>query len=141
MPTPFSDVYSIFQSKIFDADLALMSEATAEDLQYKYLRSACTRFSECDIDLTDIDIEKATFNQTLPYDVQEILATYMIVEWLSPKIYTADLLQQTMATKDFTLYSQANHIKEIRELRKYALEEAANMVIKYTYKDGVGDLK
>lgn len=141
MSTPFSDVYGVFTSKINDYSLAMLGQELAEETMFRYLQSACNRFTQSAVDLSERDLENKHFIDNVPEEEQEILALYMVAEWLSPKLYTAGLLQQTMTTKDFALYSQANHIKELRGVRADAMREADGMALKYTYRDGVGDLK
>jgi hypothetical protein len=57
----------------------------------------------------------------------------MSVEYLTPKLLTDELLKQTLNSKDYSLYSQANQIKEIRELRDTYQQEANNLMILYTF--------
>lgn len=141
MPTPFADIYDVFTEKINDLSLAIIEQETAEEIMYRYLQSACSKFTQSKVDLYKQDLTNKCFEDDVPREEKEILALYMVAEWLMPRLYTADVLQQTMTTKDFVLYSQANHIKELREVHAYALREAEGMAMKYTYKDGVGDLK
>lgn len=141
MPTPFADIYDVFTEKINDLSLAIIEQETAEEIMYRYLQSACSKFTQSKVDLYKQDLTNKCFEDDVPREEKEILALYMVAEWLMPRLYTADVLQQTMTTKDFVLYSQANHIKELREVHAYALREAEGMAMKYTYKDVVGDLK
>lgn len=141
MPTPFADIYDVFTGKINDLSLAIVFQEEAEEIMYRYLQSACNKFTQSMVDLYKQDLTNKCFEDDIPREEKEILALYMVAEWLSPRLYTADLLQQTMTVKDFVLYSQANHIKEVREVHAYALREADGMALKYTYKYGVGDLK
>ncbi|POI18401.1 hypothetical protein C2145_09725 [Bacillus velezensis] len=91
------------------------------------------KFRRCKKDLTDRDQELKQFNEDLSDEEKEILACFMVVEYLTPKIVTADLLHQTLSSKDSKLYSQANHIKEIRELRNLIKKEAEDLMVQYTY--------
>jgi hypothetical protein len=63
----------------------------------------------------------------------EILSHLMCVEYLTPKLLTDELLQQRLNPKDYSIYSQANHIKEIRELRDLLKSESNGMMINYTF--------
>jgi hypothetical protein len=57
----------------------------------------------------------------------------MAIEYLSTKLLTDDLLKQALNSKDYSMYSQANHIKEIRDLRDVFQKEANNLMILYTF--------
>ncbi|PLR99934.1 hypothetical protein CVD19_00855 [Bacillus sp. T33-2] len=83
--------------------------------------------------MSDRDETLKQFNKDLTEEEQEILSNLMCVEYLTPKLITDDLLKQTLSSKDYKLYSQANHIKELRELRDQFQKEANNLMILYTF--------
>jgi hypothetical protein len=136
MATPFSDVYVFFTSKISDYSFLNLFQDELEDTLEPYLNSASVKFKRCKKDLSDKDTTLKTFNSDLSDEEKEILSTLMTVEYLSPKLITSDLLQQTLGTKDYKLYSQANHIKEIRELRDLYKKEANQLMMDYSYLNG-----
>ena len=104
-----------------------------EDQLYTYLRSSIVKFRYCE-KLSKRDDLSQTFTETLTDEEQEILATLMSVEYLTPKLLTDELLRQRLSSKDYTLTSQANHIKEIRSLQDRYSKEAKELMILYTYK-------
>jgi hypothetical protein len=136
MATPFSDVYAFFTSKISDYSFLKLTQIELEDNLENYLNSASVKFRRCKKDLSDKDKANNQFNIDLSDEEKEILSTLMIVEYLSPKLVTSDLLQQQLGTKDYKLYSQANHIKEIRELRDLYKKEANQLMMDYSYLNG-----
>ncbi|MBL4950990.1 hypothetical protein JK635_01890 [Neobacillus sp. YIM B02564] len=83
--------------------------------------------------LSDRDEDLKQFNNDLTDEEKEILSILMIVEYLTPKLLTDELLKQTLNSKDYYLSSQANHIKEIRELRDKYQQEANSLMILYTF--------
>jgi hypothetical protein len=136
MATPFSDVYAFFTSKISDYSFLKLTQIELEDNLENYLNSASVKFRRCKKDLSDKDKTNNQFNIDLSDEEKEILATLMTVEYLSPKLITSDLLQQTLGTKDYRLYSQANHIKEIKDLRNVFKSEANQLMMDYSYFHG-----
>jgi hypothetical protein len=136
MATPFSDVYAFFTGKISDYSFLKLTQIELEDNLENYLNSASVKFRRCKKDLSDKDKTNNQFNIDLSDEEKEILSTLMIVEYLSPKLVTSDLLQQQLGTKDYKLYSQANHIKEIRELRDVYRKEANQLMMDYSYLNG-----
>ncbi|MEE4532799.1 hypothetical protein P5667_12195 [Bacillus velezensis] len=133
MPTPFEEIYGFFLPKLTDYSFLNISDQDLADTLEPLLRSSSIKFRRCKKDLTDRDQELKQFNEDLSDEEKEILACFMVVEYLTPKIVTADLLHQTLSSKDSKLYSQANHIKEIRELRNLIKKEAEDLMVQYTY--------
>lgn len=133
MATNFSDIYSRFLVKISDYSFFNLSQDELEANLDVYLKSAVIHFRRCKNNLAKRDDVLKVFHEDLSDEVQEIIARLMIVEYLTPKLVTADLLQQTLSSRDFRLYSQANHIKEIRDLRNEMKSEVDKMMTDYTY--------
>ena len=132
MATSYQDVYSRFLSKITDYNFLNLTENEIEYHLEKFLKSSIVKFRYCN-KLSDRDDSIKSFNETLTDEEQEILSVLMCVEYLSPKILTDDLLKQTLSSKDYTLYSQANHIKEVRSIKDSYQKEASSLMILYTY--------
>ena len=142
MATPFSSVYSRFLPKISDFTLVKLTQDELEDNLETYLLSAIVNFRRCKKNLSDRDEVLKEFKQTLTDAEQEILSQLMVVEYLTPKLVTADLLQQTMSSRDFNIYSQANHIRELKELRKEMRREVDRMLNYYSYdNNSLDDMK
>jgi len=132
LATSYQDVYSRFLSKITDYNFLNLTENEIEYHLEKFLKSSIVKFRYCN-KLSDRDDSIKSFNETLTDEEQEILSVLMCVEYLSPKILTDDLLKQTLSSKDYTLYSQANHIKEVRSIKDSYQKEASSLMILYTY--------
>ena len=133
MATPFREVYERVYNKISDYSFTKLTKDEVEDVLESFLLSALVKFKTCKKDLSDRDLTLKQFNEDLTDEEQEILATLICVEYLTPKLITDELLQQRLSTKDYNLYSQANQIKEIRELRDKLKSEANQMMINYSY--------
>lgn len=132
MATSYTKIYSRFTPKITDYSFVNLSDEETEEHFETYLKSSIIKFRYCD-KLSDRDENAKQFNKDLTEEEQEILSILMCVEYLTPKLLTDDLLKQTLNSKDYKLYSQANHIKEIRELRDKYQREANNLMILYTF--------
>lgn len=137
MPTPFSDIYDRFLRKVSDYSLVNLTNEELDTLLADYLTSAIPKFRKC---RKDLSLQTSSqFDEDLTGDEQEILATLMILEWISPRIYTIELLKQSLGSKDWQLYSQANHLKELRSLRSDIENELDRMMIDYSYSVGKVD--
>lgn len=135
MATPFSEIYDRVYNKISDYSFLNLTQNEVEDILESYLLSSIVKFKKCKKDLSNRNQTLKQFNEDLTDEEKEILATLMCVEYLTPKLITSDLLQQRLSTKDYQLYSQANQIKEIREVRDKMKSEANQMMIRYSYSE------
>ena len=133
MATPFKEIYDRVYNKISDYSFTKLTQDEVEDVLESFLLSALVKFKTCKKDLSNRDLTLKQFNEDLTDEEKEILATLICVEYLTPKLITDELLQQRLSTKDYNLYSQANQIKEIRELREKFKSEANQMMINYSY--------
>jgi hypothetical protein len=132
MATSYEEIYARFTPKITDFHFANIPDAEVEDYFETFLKSSIIKFRYCN-KLNDRDEALKQFNKDLTDEEQEILSVLMSVEYLTPKLLTDELLKQTLNSKDYSLYSQANHIKEIRELRDKYRQEANDLMILYTF--------
>lgn len=132
MATSYQEIYARFLPKITDYSFVSMADGEIEDHLETFLKSSIIKFRYCD-KLTERDETLKTFINDLTDEEKEILACLMSVEYLSPKLLTDDLLKQTLNTKDYYIASQANHIKEIRDLYALFKKEASNLMILYTF--------
>lgn len=137
MATPFSDIYNSFLDKITDTDLLALTDDNKELFLNGLMKKSIIGFKNiCSIDLTDVNEETEQFNQTLKDEDIEILSTGMIVEWLKPKYYFNDNLKNSLNTKDYSTFSPANLLKEIRETYLNAKKEFKSMINEYSYLNG-----
>jgi hypothetical protein len=132
MATPYENIYARFTPKITDFNFANLAYMEAEEYFETFLKSSIIKFRYC-AKLSDRDETSKQFNQDLTEEEQEILSILMSIEYLTPKLLTDELLKQTLNSKDYSLYSQANQIKEIREVRDTFQREVNNLMILYTF--------
>lgn len=132
MATPYQEVYERFMPKITDYSFIKMNQEEVEENLETYLKSSIIKFRYCD-KLSDRDELNKQFNEDLTDEEIEILANLMCVEYLTPKLLTDEFLKQRLSSKDYQLYSQANHIKEIKDLRNQFKKESNELMVLYTY--------
>ncbi len=140
--TPFSVIYDSFFSKITDD---MYMELTREDT-YKILEelliAAIQNFEFPRVNLNNYDldyIEEETdycgsesdgytvhayiktggrFNIRLTQEEIEILAIYMIVEWIGQQLASVENTRMKYSGSDFKFTSQANHMQKLLQLKK-----------------------
>lgn len=142
MATPYDSIYQSFLQKISDYSFLSMDDTVLKNNLSGYLKSSITKFKRCKHDLSERDDIVGQFNIDLTDEEIEILSIYMMVEYLSPKLVTSDLIAQSLSSQDFNIYSQANHIKEIRLLRDSYKSEADQAMMRYTlYNTDLSDMQ
>lgn len=132
MNTPFQEIFDIFIGKITDHQFLSLPEEDIDELCGKYLRSATAKFKKCEKDLWSRG--DTHFNVELSQEEKEILATLMLVEWLTPQVYNIMNTRQFLGDQDYKFYSQANHLDKLMLLRNQMIEEAEKSMVVYTWK-------
>ena len=128
--TSFSEVYKIFLSKITDD---MYMELTLEDT-YKILEelliSALPKFEfpRQNLDYQRKEIQgfnedgqpasELGFINKLTYEEINIIATYMIVEWIGQQLASIENVRMKYSGSDFKFTSQANHMQKLLQLKK-----------------------
>jgi hypothetical protein len=139
--TKVTELYDGFLTKISDYNFLSeeRTDAEVDEELYGYLKAACRVFSrKCKQDLTIIEDEmtgEKTFVSTLTFMEEDILIALMLVEYLKPQVLSSDTIRQNMSDKDFQVYSQANHLRELGLLYRLFRTEARAMISEYTLQD------
>jgi hypothetical protein len=141
LPTLFQEIFDIFLDKVKDYTFLSLTAEDMDTLLSGYLKSAIVKFKKSKVDLS-YDPHLMQFNNELGYEEMEILAMLMCVEYITPQIMTTEILKQTLASKDYQMFSQAQHLKELKDLRKQLRAEINSLINNYTYDNGdLGKLK
>lgn len=140
--TPFTQVYDSFLSKVTDDMYVELNELDTfrmlEDLliaaiaKFEFPRKNLYDFEKdyvddvtiyCGIE-SDYDEVSAIihggghFNTPLTFEEINILATYMIVEWLTQQVAHIDNVRMKYSGSDFKFTSQANHMAKLKDLKR-----------------------
>lgn len=142
MATLFETVYDVFLMKVNDYSYLNLTEAELEDDFIKYLRSACVNFRQSEADLfRNFNEAENQFDIDLDQYEIEILATLMLIEYLTPHIVSSENLKQLIGNREFKFYSQANLLSELQKLRRMFRLEATQLISEYTYARGLDRLE
>lgn len=139
MATSYSEIYQAFMYKIEGYKLTMLLIEDREKIIGIYMTSVCRKIqSKCKkyVNLTDRDDELQQFNTDIDEDMIDIIAECMITEWLKPKIYSDELLESRLNTKDFTEFSPAKLIEHTRYVYEMSVKASTAMVNNYTYSHG-----
>lgn len=127
--TSFTSVYDRFLAKITDD---MFMELTKEDtyrLLQDLLLSALYKFEFPRVDIMDYTINKeedesgnekitAYFNNQLTSEEINIIATYMVVEWIGQQLASVEITRMKYSGSDFKFTSQANHLAKLLTMKK-----------------------
>lgn len=128
--TSFSSVYEMFYSKITDDMYMEYTEEDTAALAQNLLISAIPKFEFARNPLiytlnhheeTDKDgntYKVGAFKGKLNLEEVNILATYMIVEWLGQQLASIELTRMKYSGSDFKFTSQANHMQKLLQMKK-----------------------
>ncbi len=136
MSTPYSDIFNLFLASIQDYRINKLYNQSVEQMEnylMPFLIKAITNFRKCKTDLEDRDDTNKVFNQTLSTDEKVILSNLMIVEWLTKEVNDILSLRNFLQDTDFKTYSQANNLKEKRELLTTMKEMVDKQIVQYSY--------
>ena len=140
--TSFSLVYDSFLSKITDDMYLELTELDTFKMLEELLLSAIEKFEFPRINLWDYELfevsdettyngvesnyqdvtaiiyEGGCFNNKLTHEEVNILAVYMIVEWLSQQLASVENTRMKYSGSDFKFTSQANHMQKLLQQKK-----------------------
>ena len=139
MGTSFSQVYDSFLSKITDDMYLELNELDTYRILEELLLSAIEKFEFPRVNLNDynlavieetyngsqsnnedvqVTVHGGDFNINLTHEEINILAVYMIVEWLSQQLASVENTRMKYSGSDFKFTSQANHMQKLLQLKK-----------------------
>ena len=142
--TTFSEIYTLFLSKITDDMYLELNRADTEKLLKELLISALHWFEFPRVNIYDYSDMFERFNIELSAEEKNIIATYMIVEWLGQQLASVENTRMKYSGSDFKFTSQANHMQKLQAMqtnfkatgfhlqRLYKRRAAANGIMKST---------
>jgi len=133
MATPFGDIYTLFLSQVTDYELAVMDETSLDENLQFWLMSAIGFFSNCRQDISEFDLTAKQFIADLTINEKQILSKFMVVVYLDTHLIKEDLMKQTLNSKDYRMYSPANQIKALIEIKSKINSEANTLMSRYSY--------
>lgn len=135
--TPLQEIYDSFLQKITDYEIGQLTDEDFELECLQLLKSSMARF----IVGRNIKINGNEFTRELePLEI-DILALGMVLAWIEPKINNITLYKMRLSSSDYKTFSQANHIKEMREIKKQALSDFTYWSTRYSSQKVIEEMK
>ncbi len=116
--TAFSEIYKRFKGKITDDMYMELTPGETDSLLKELLLNSLHNFEFPRVDIYDYNEELEEYNISLTAEEQNIIATYMIVEWLSQQLASVENVRMKYSGSDFKFTSQANHMAKIQAMKK-----------------------
>lgn len=116
--TSFESIYNTFLSKITDDMYMELSKEETMPLLLELFENSLHWFEFPRFNLYDYDREIEEYNIDLTQEEINIIATYMIVEWMGQQLATVELIRMKYSGSDFKFTSQANHLHKLQNLQK-----------------------
>lgn len=142
MSIPYDSFIGSFLNKITEFEFVVIPTEDSAKIVDGYLKRAVNAFRKnCRYDLTSaINDETREFNVDIPdEDVEEIIdivSEGMVVQWLKPYVYKQELLENALNTRDFTTYSPAELLKQVKGAYNGAQKDYTQMIREYSYNHG-----
>ena len=118
MNTKFETIYNRFFSKVTDDMYMELDKTQTEGMVGELFENALPWFEFPRVDLYNFDKENQTYNIELSNEEVNIIAVYMLVEWLTQQLVTVENARMKYSGSDFKFTSQANHMAKLLTLKK-----------------------
>lgn len=139
MNTKFETIYDRFFSKVTDDMYMELDKNQTEAMLEELFESALPWFEFPRVDLYNFDKENKIYNITLSNEEVNIIAIYMLVEWLTQQLVNVENTRMKYSGSDFKFTSQANHMSKLLALKKDYEREGFHL--QRLYKRRVSDEK
>ena len=118
MKTKFETIYNRFFSKVTDDMYMELDKKQTESMVEELHLSALPWFEFPRVDLYNFNQEDKIYNIELSNEEINIIAIYMLVEWLTQQLVSVENTRMKYSGSDFKMTSQANHMSKLLALKK-----------------------
>lgn len=132
MGTPIQDVFDKFMIQIDDDTKYYMEATLLDELLRLYLSKAISKFRDCQKELKIVD---DYFTEVLDDDEQFILAQFMVLQWLSPKILCNDNLTIQFSDVDYNQKNPASLLTSLKDMKREIEKGLQRDLVEYSYKN------
>ena len=132
MGTPIQDVFDKFMIQIDDDTKYYMEATLLDELLRLYLSKAISKFRDCQKELKIVD---DYFTEVLDDDEQFILAQFMVLQWLSPKILCNDNLTIQFSDVDYNQKNPASLLTSLKDMKREIEKALQRDLVEYPYKN------
>ena len=123
-------VWSIFLRLMKDYEALTMTE---EEMYGIFQDNVVVALSTLQLKgvMEDVDIVDGEFNRSLTGVEQLIVGYSLVVAWLTPYLYSSELLMAQLTSTDFTQFSSANRLRSYIKLHNEAEARLNQAILDY----------
>lgn len=134
MYTPYEKIYDNLLPKFRSYEIPLMTTEEVKDYLHDFLIPAISRFHVCRKDLNNRDDIVQRFNVELSDIEIEILSNYLLIEYIdSEYVRTPSLLKVQLPSSDFKVFSPANFLDKLMNMRTAYTKENETLLSRYAW--------
>lgn len=111
--TSFNEVYGYFLNSITDYTYLELQPDDLENELLMLLQKALGKLRRIKF---DINLDSKTFKDVLTSREINIIALAMVLEYIRPKIVSVEIMKQRLNMKDWQMYSNSQHLKELQSI-------------------------
>lgn len=111
--TSFNEVYGYFLNSITDYTYLELQPDDLENELLMLLQKALGRLRRIKF---DIDLDNKTFKNILTSREINIISLAMVIEYIRPKIVSVEIMKPRLNIKDWQMYSESQHLKELQSV-------------------------
>jgi len=116
MPTEFTEVFQFFLNMISEYSYLGFTEDELNEELTLHMKKSLANFVNKKNIIANYDME--SFNRNLTDLEMNIISIGMLSSYLNQKLYASSLLKPNLASKDYKIFSNANLISQISQLKK-----------------------
>jgi hypothetical protein len=116
--TAFKEIYNKFKAKITDDMFMELTPGETDGLLKELFLNSLHNFEFPRVNIYDYNESLEEYHIYLTTEEQNIIATYMIVEWLSQQLASVENTRMKYSGSDFKFTSQANHMAKLQAMKK-----------------------
>lgn len=116
--TELNIIYEVFLSKITDDMYLELTKDETYNMIFDIFKNALHWFEFPRFDLYSYNEELGMYPVQLSHEEINIIANYMIVEWINQQLASIELVRMKYSGSDFKFTSQANHMHKLTNLQK-----------------------
>lgn len=142
MSVPYDLFTGAFLSKVSEFNFLQLKEKDRTTIVDEYMKRALSSFRKnCKYDLFttsndatrffEVDIPDADIDE-----IVDIVSDGMLVQWLKPFMYSQELLQNVLNTKDFTTYSPAELLMRVGNAYNKTQRDYIQKIREYSFNHG-----
>lgn len=136
MATQFTTIYDVALSKMYEYHFAEMESSEIYDLMHMYLMSAQNDFANICVESLESSAD-GQYDDDLSSESIEILALGIVCHWTTAYVADSDKLRNALGTKDYSVFSPANMLTSVRNMRDAFLLEYHDKINRYSFMHSV----